>query len=180
MNTLDCIATRRSHRKFMAKPIEQEKLDIILKAAQASPISKSYFKGYQISVVRNPQVLADFDKTTAEAWGTPQAHLFYSAPTVIVISAKPLDPQYHVFACDCGCIMENMQLAALELGLGSVFIWGILNRIPQNEAFNAALKLPDGFRPECLLALGYPQEGSVPQARSIEDVPDRLAVNFVD
>ena len=179
MEVLDCIATRRSQRRFTDQAVEQEKLDIILKAAQAAPIGHSYFKGIQLTVVQNKEVLAAYDKASAIAWGKPHLHLFYNAPCVIVVSCNPADPSLHVHACDAACIMENMQLAAVEEGLASVFLWGLLNRIPQDEAFNKALNLGEGFRPECMLALGYPVPGTELKPRKIEEVPDRLAVNFV-
>lgn len=180
MDTLSCIATRRSQRRFTDQQVEKEKIATILKAGQAAPIGHSYFKGYQLTVVQNKEVLEAYDKASSLAWGSPKAHLFYNAPTLIVVSAKPQSPELRVYACDCGCIMQNMQLAAVELGLGCVFLWGLLNRIPQDEAFTKALNLPEGFRPECILALGYPVPGTELKARTLEQVPDRLGVNFVD
>lgn len=180
MEALNCIATRRSQRRFTEQLIEKEKLEIIVKAGQAAPIGHSYFKGYQITVVQNQEILKAYDRASAEAWGKPHLHLFYNAPCVIVVSAKPQDPSIHVHALDCACIMQNMQLAAVELGIGCCFLWGLLNRIPQDEAFNAALNLPEGFRPECMLACGYPVPGTELKPRTIQEVPDRLGVNYVE
>lgn len=61
-----------------------------------------------------------------------------------------------VYIADVGCILENMQLAATDIGLGSVYLWALLNRIPQSPQFVASLELPEGFKPVSALALGYP------------------------
>lgn len=95
-----------------------------------------------------------------------------------IISAKPKDDGQMVYIADVGCILENMQLAATDIGLGSVYLWALLNRIPQSPQFVASLELPEGFKPVSALALGYPAKPL--EKRSFADIkPERIATKII-
>ena len=82
------------------------------------------------------------------------------------------------YIADVGCILENMQLAATDIGLGSVYLWALLNRIPQSPQFVASLELPEGFKPVSALALGYPAKPL--EKRSFADIkPERIATKII-
>jgi nitroreductase len=70
-----------------------------------------------------------------------------------------------------------MHLAATELGLGSVFMWGSLEamrEIPELD-HTAVLDLPDGFEPLIGIAIGHPE-----QELSARDLKaDKISVNYL-
>lgn len=179
MNSLDNMATRRSTRSYTDRQVEREKLDIVLRAASAAPVGHGAYKDLRLTVVQNAQLLAETAAYCGRAFGNPKYNPFYEAPTLIVVSAKPKADGQPVFIADIGCVMENMQLAATELGLGCCFLWAMLNRIPQDERFIAALSLPEGFRAYAALALGYPA-APLPQRSLVDIKADRIAVDFVE
>ncbi len=179
MNTLDTLATRRSTRKFMpSQQVEMEKIATILKAAYASPVGHSEYKGLHISVIQNATLLQELAAYCGKAFGNEKYNPFYNAPTLIIVSAKPEEDGQLVYIANVGCVMENMQLAATELGLGCVFLWAMLNRIPQSPDFLEALSLPESFKAISALALGYPQ---IPLSkRTLQDIPDnKIVTNFI-
>lgn len=155
MDTLTAIATRRSTRVYKPEQISDSQLQTVLAAGWASPVGHGAYDELYISVVQNPKILENFAEYCGQAFGNPKYNPFYGAPTLIVISAKPKDDGQMVYIADVGCILENMQLAATDIGLGSVYLWALLNRIPQSPQFVASLELPEGFKPVSALALGY-------------------------
>lgn len=179
MNTLDALATRRSTRKYLPQQVEKEKINTILKAAYAAPVGHGAYKDLHISVVQNSELLQKTAAYCGKAFGNAAYNPFYGAPTLIIVSAKPKADEQLVYIADIGCVMENMQLAATELGLGCVYLWAMLNRITPCPELIAALNLPEGYQAVSALALGYP-EAPLP-LRTLSDIPaDRIATTFVD
>jgi nitroreductase len=89
------------------------------------------------------------------------------APVIIVACArKKLFPHllaeplagisYHQL--DMGMALEHLALRAVELGLGTCFIGWFGGR-----AVSRILGLPRGWKPLCLVALGYPAGGDAPR-----------------
>lgn len=179
MNTLDALATRRSTRKYLPQQVEKEKIDIILKAAYAAPVGHSAYKDLHIAVVQNSELLQKTAAYCGKAFGNAAYNPFYGAPTLIIVSAKPKADQQLVYIADVGCVMENMQLAATELDLGCVYLWAMLNRIPQYPELIDALKLPEGYQAISALALGYPETPLTP--KTLADIPvGKIATEFID
>ncbi|MCB2311914.1 MerR family DNA-binding transcriptional regulator [Clostridium tagluense] len=55
---------------------------------------------------------------------------------------------------NAACIMENMALAATDLGLGNVYIFGGALAIAKNPELCAELKIPEGYIPVSALPVG--------------------------
>lgn len=178
METLNTIATRRSTRKYLPTQVEKEKIDLLLKAAYAAPVGHSAYKDLHITVIQNQELLQKTAAYCGKAFGNEKYNPFYNAPTLIIVSAKPKEDEQLVYIADVGCVMENMQLAATELDLGCVYLWAMLNRIPQYPELIEALKLPEGFKAISALAVGYPETQLPP--RTLADIADnKIATEFV-
>ena len=67
-----------------------------------------------------------------------------------------------MFEYDVGAAMENMILAALGEGVGSCWLLSI-----DRDKLKGVLGVPDGYRIDCVLALGYPAEE--PAAEDLTD-----------
>lgn len=178
MNTFEVIATRRSTRKYLPAQVEKEKIELLLKSAYAAPVGHNSYKDLHITVIQNQNLLKKTAEYCGKAFGNEKYNPFYNAPTLIIVSAKPKEDGQLVYIADVGCVMENMQLAATELGLGCVYLWAMLNRIPQYPELIEALNLPNGFKAISALAVGYPE---IPLAtRSLGDIPDnKITTEFV-
>lgn len=162
MDLFDAIKTRRSIRKYLDKPIEDEKLQAVLEAVRMSP-SWANFQCWRIVVVKEKSVK---EKISALSYvesffaplgykSNPAMKALAEAPVVIVLCADPeksgtlWNQQYYLV--DSGIAAQNIMLTARALGLGSVFV-GVFD---EGELKNL-LHVPDGIRIVGLLPLGYP------------------------
>ena len=53
------------------------------------------------------------------------------------------------------CLIENMLLAATELGLGNLYVRGAVAEAAKDEALVRDMKIPAGFTPVAAAAVGY-------------------------
>lgn len=143
MNTRDAIATRRSIRRFRDDPIPEETLQAILTAATQAPSAKNR-QPWRFVVVREEkraemvrvmrEGVANM-KAQGEDTGSSEgsAKIMEQAPvTVFVFNPEGMHPwlahsieqnfQDVVNVQSIGAAIQNMLLAALDLGLGSLWI----------------------------------------------------------
>ena len=173
MNTLEAINARKSIRSYTGQPISDEQLDAILLAANAAPIGMGRYDAVHLTVITDGELLAGIEQAGAKLFGKPDLHPLYGAPTLVLVSTTLTGdaPADNVAYSNAACIVQNMSLAAVELGVGSVHIWGAIRGLVQDEALVAKLGLPEGFTPCCGIALGVTEETYAPR-----EVPaDRIA-----
>ena len=77
---------------------------------------------------------------------------------------------------NAACMVENMSLMATDLGLGHVYIYGMLRVLENNPEFAKSLELPEGFRPISGIVLGYEKN---PRTQEREVPLDRVATNYI-
>ena len=85
-------------------------------------------------------------------------NLLYDAPTLVIVSSKPNEKAPTIGLANASCIIENMSLAGIEFGVGSVYLLGCVFAISKNEELIKELNLPEGFALDAAIALGYPTE----------------------
>lgn len=159
MNTLEAIYSRKSIRNFNGESITEAELKEILKAAYASPVGRAMYDTLSMTVISNKELIEKWEKNTANAIGDPNLHPFYGAPTVILVSsAMPNAPMNNVNYSNAAIIVQNMAIAATELGVGACHIWGAVGVLSGNEELVKKLKVPDGMVPCCAIALGKTDE----------------------
>lgn len=157
METLKAIVCRKSVRNYTGEGLCKEELDSILRAAWAAPVGMGEYGAMHLTVITNKELLNDIDKNGAEFFGDPQSHPLYGAPVLIVVSAKA-DLPTDLVSANAGTIVENMALAATDMELGSVCIWGAMIGLKSNESLLAKLQLPEGFSVVGALAVGVTEE----------------------
>ena len=86
----------------------------------------------------------------------PGMNPFYGAPTVVIVSAKKSETE-NIEYSNAACVIENMLLAATDLGIGSVYLWGFIIALNLNDSLLKELNIPEGFTPISGIALGYPK-----------------------
>jgi nitroreductase len=150
--TLDTIFRRRSIRKYTNRPVEPEKLDLLLQAGMAAP-SAMNCKPWEFVVVTGPERLAQFRKRLV--FGDR------NAPAAIVVCGHPAlsaNPTARLFwVQDCSVAAENILIAATGLGLGTVWI-GIHPVAEFVRIVRQIVGLPRGVTPLCILYVGYAEE----------------------
>ncbi|WP_294473822.1 nitroreductase family protein [uncultured Ruminococcus sp.] len=152
------IFTRVSIRKFEDRPVEQEKLTKILKAAMAAP-SAGNQQPWEFFVVT--------DKAKIEALSkiSPYAGCAAGAPAVIVPCYRTEGLRWGELAeIDLSCAAENILLEITAQGLGGVWLCAA----PLEDRMTAAEKVlgdPEGLRAFAVIPVGYPAESRTQQDR---------------
>lgn len=155
MNTFDNLYSRRSIRSYTGEGMSQQELAEILKSAYAAPVGKAQYDTLHITVIENKDYLARWEAAVGEATGDPDAHPFYGAPVMILVSSVVGEPPMdNVAYSNAAILVQNMALAAVELGLGSCHIWGAVRVLNTRADLLAELKLPEGMKPCCGIILG--------------------------
>lgn len=147
---IESILTRRSIRRFTGKPIEDEKLQTILKCGAFAPTAKNT-KAWKFFVIKDKNLFARIMEIN------PFASALKTADTAIAvcIDYDKVLPGYA--PVDASAATENILLAAHALGLGSCWI-GIYPNADRVDNMQDALGLPDHVEVITLVALGYYDE----------------------
>ncbi len=175
MNTFENLYSRRSIRSFNGERPTECELREILKAAYAAPVGLAQYDTLSLTVVSDKAVLDKWEAAASKAFGKPDMHPFYGAPTVILVSSLDPSQMTNVRYSNAAIIVQNMALAATQLGVGACHIWGAINALYGNDELLSELKLPDGMIPCCAIALGHTDE-----KYSLRDIPDnRIVTNFI-
>jgi nitroreductase len=180
METLDAIAARRSIRKFKDTPIAEDLLQVILKAGSQAPSGKNR-QPWRFVIVKEDK-RAEMVKILREAiaraktqgnevgsseWST---NVMEQAPvTIFVINPEGLPPWLAhsidqnfndvVDIQSTGAAIQNMLLAAQDLGLGSLWICDVFTAY--EELLNWL-----GEKGEMIAAVSFGYADESPAARS--------------
>lgn len=146
------IMTRSSVRAFLDKPVSDETVELLLKAAMAAPSAKNR-QPWAFVVIKDRELL---EKLGASL---PNAKMTAAAPLAVVICGKldralPGEAREY-WIQDAAAATENFLLAVHALGLGAV--WTGVHPISERITIvRDALHLPDEVEPFCLIPFGWP------------------------
>ena len=141
---------RISVRRFENRPVEREKTEAMLRAAMQAP-STANQQPWEFYVVTDRKTLRRLSAVT------PFAGPAAEAPSLIV-SAYRTDCHLPDWAqIDLAIAMENLWLAADELGLGGVWL-GIAPLEERMKAVEELLGMPENLRAFALFPYGYHAE----------------------
>ena len=178
LETLQTIKSRRSIRKYTGEKISKDQLDQILTAAQASPVGMGKYKNLHLTIINNPELLDEIDQNAQNLFKINR-QMLYGAPTLILVSTQIEGDSidiYNVAFSNAACVIENMSLAAVNLGIGTCHIWGAINALNQNSDLVSKLNLPEKFIPAAGILLGVTDE-----KYSERKIPEnRIAMNVLD
>jgi len=155
METMKVIQTRCSLKSQLSeKPIEPEKLKQVLDAACLAPSARN-MQPWRFVVVEGQKQIEAF-----VAAAVPEVNaMIKQAPVIVVACARPGDDVAHdgkeYYLYDVGMAMENLVLAATDLGLVTHMMTNF------NEAeIRKILKIPEEVRVVVITPLAYPKAGS--------------------
>ena len=176
MDTLECLLTRRSVRKYKPDPIPREELEEILAAAACAPSAVNLQPWYLAAVcsqegmaafrdimrevavktrpeleerfAAHPQVIRETESFLVSLGGAPAC--------VLVFLQKPSYPDRDNVIESAAAAVENLLLAAWAKGIGSCWM-----AAPVSTGYGPALR--DRFAPGkgelvAAVALGYPDQ----------------------
>ncbi|MCF7871925.1 nitroreductase family protein [Candidatus Woesearchaeota archaeon] len=151
MDVLHAIMNRRSIRSYLRKPVEFDKLTMLLKAGSMAP-SAGNLQSYRFIVITDKKVIKGVaDHCTEQFW-------IGMAPILIVVVADVertesyygLRGQRLYAVQDCAAAIQNILLAAHDMGLGACWVGSF------DEGYIAdKLGIPEGKRPQAVITVGY-------------------------
>jgi len=145
MNISEAIRMKRAVRQFADKPLPKDVIHTILNAGRRAQSSKN---------TQAWQFIAIQDKATLKALsecGTWAGHLAGATLGVAILTPDPMEKFQIMF--DAGQAAAYMQLAAWELGVGSVPA-----SIYEPEKAREILGFPPEWHLRIALSFGYPAE----------------------
>ena len=161
---IENIMTRTSIRKYKEQPVEQEKIDIMLKAAMAAPSAVNLQPWHFIVIT---------DKVTIDQLSGRQPT---NAPLLIALcgdtdkttmpDGKTKLPDFWVE--DLSAATQNLLLAAHALGLGAVWT-GVYPAMDRTAEVAKVLNCPSNIVPLAVVRIGYPDEFPEPKDKFKEE-----------
>lgn len=162
---LEIIKDRHSVRDYDSRPIEDEKLQLILEAARLAP-SASNSQPWHFYVVRDSEKIKALSEKMPIGSRVIANSFIAEAPVVIVATAGPIDILHRMasfivnkkwYYLDLGIALEHMALTAWELGIGSCWVGWF-----DEKKVKALLDIPKNEELIVILTLGYAKETGSP------------------
>jgi len=159
---LSSIMARRSIRKYLDKPVEHEKLEVIIRAGINAPSGVNR-QPWIVRVVEDQKLIADvtevYKQENAEMVKRDKdfKNMFRNAPNLICVCT----PANGGGELDAGLLGENIMLAAQSIGLGTCCLGGPVRFLLSNEKckfFLDRLDIPADYKLNYIIAIGYPDE----------------------
>ena len=159
---LSNIMARRSVRKYLDKPVEHEKLEVIVRAGINAPSGMNR-QPWIVRVVEDQKLISDvteiYKQENAEQVKRDKdfKNMFRNAPNLICVCT----PANGGGELDAGLLGENMMLAAQSLGLGTCCLGGPVRFLKSNDKakfFIDRLEIPSDYQLNYIIAVGYPDE----------------------
>lgn len=161
---IENIMTRTSIRQYKDQPVEQEKIDIMLKAAMAAPTAMNLQPWHFVVIT---------DKKVIDQLAGPRPT---NAPLMIAVcgdtdkttmpDGKGKLPDFWVQ--DVSAATENLLLAAHAQGLGAVWT-GVYPAMERVAEVANALNCPQNIVPLAVVRIGYPDESPEPKDKFKEE-----------
>jgi len=162
MAILQCIRNRYSCRSYQDRPVEADKLGMILEAGRLAPSAKN-MQDWRFVVVTENQTRAALARAAYE-------QMFLAKAAAIIVACSNSD---YVMRCgqaigpiDVAIALEHMCLQAVELGLAGCWIGSFYP-----EKIKTLLQIPKDIAIIELLAIGYPADKyTTPQRQPLKNI----------
>ena len=158
MHVHEAMKKRKSVRSYLDKPVEKEKIDKILEAAQIAPSARNS-QEWRIIVV------TDKDVRKRLAIEAARNQMFVAEAPVVFVCCAETDKADMIcghsrYAVDCAIAVDHMTLAAVEEDLGTCWI-GAFTQEPVRKILN----IPKDIEVFALLPTGYPTDPAAVEKR---------------
>ncbi len=149
MELMEAIRTRRSIRKYTDRPVPGEMIDAIIQAAMMAPSAGNQQPWHFI-------VSTDREKLDRIPSYHPYAGMIRHATVAIVVCGAPEGTKWPDFwVQDCSAAIQNLLLAARDLGLGTVWtgVYPLEDRMTKTRELFA---IPGNIYPLAIIPVGWP------------------------
>lgn len=155
MNATEAIQRRSSTRGYTAEALTETEIETLVNAGLQAPTATNRQELHFTVLKKENPLLKEIENEKNRLWNvSPAQNFYYDAPLVIIISAESA---FKWSPVDAGIAVENIAIAAEELGLGSVIIGCIYDAFgsEKKEYFGKALGFPEGYQYEIAIAVGH-------------------------
>lgn len=154
MDFKDLAVSRFSVRNFQDRPVSEEDMAVILRAANAAPTGNN-FQPQRIYVAQSEEALAKINE---------QSRCVFGAKTVLVFAyntdeewKNPLEEGVHSGEQDVSIVATHVMLQAWEIGVGCCWV-----NYFANSKLEKALGLPANEKVVLIMPMGYPAPDAKP------------------
>ncbi|RCK75992.1 MAG: Nitroreductase family protein [Candidatus Ozemobacter sibiricus] len=145
------LLSRHSVRKFLSTPVEEWRLEFLLKAAMQAPSAGNQMP-WEFLVIDDRALLDRLPEVH------PYAAMTRTAPMAILVCGDQQREKYQGFwVQDCAAATQNILLAAHGMGLGSVWV-GVYPIAERVDALRQLFNVPAHLIPFSLIPVGWPAE----------------------
>lgn len=153
MDFKDLAVKRYSVRAFAERPVEEEKLKLVLEACRNSPTAKN-LQSQTVFVAKNPETVERIGKCCG---------CYYPSPVVLIVAYKE---EYawtretdgmNFGRVDATIAATQMMLQAADIGLGTTFV-----AFFEEEKLKKEFPVLEEMKILAVLPLGYPAEDAEP------------------
>ena len=155
-NVIEAIKKRSSTRGYTEQPLTDAEMNQLLHAGLQAPTAANKQEIHFTILQSDNPILKELEeeKNRLRDITAPQHNFYYEAPVVVILSA---DNTFRWGTLDAGIAVENMALAAEELGLGSLIIGCIYDALmgEKKDYFANALHFPENYEYKIAIAFGH-------------------------
>ena len=148
---MEVINIRRSVRKFNDKPIEKEKIELILRAAMQAPSARNQ-QPWKFLVSENKETFEKLSKATPKMSFINGASLVIVYLTDLTSLKTPM-----MYPQDLSAAIENSLLEACSLGIGSCWC-GTYPNGERMQKVREIFDLDNNLEPFAVVGFGYPED----------------------
>jgi nitroreductase len=154
MSSYELILTRRSIRQFKPNPVSRDILEKLVNSARLAP-SGANLQPLEFVAIDDGEIKKElFSCLRWAAHIAPEGNPKPGCePTAYVVVLVNLDIRKSGYEREVGAAVENMILTAWEKSIGSCWIANA-----DTDRIQEMLKVPENYRVDSVLALGYPAE----------------------
>ncbi|MDE5896273.1 MAG: nitroreductase family protein [Clostridia bacterium] len=153
MDFLKLAEDRYSVRKFLDRPVESEKLELILQAGLVAPTACNK-QPFRILAITQKEGLEKLQRCTRSHFNAPAALLVCSHGEECWKRTYDGRPSGEI---DASIVTTHMMLEAASLGIGSCWVMHF-----RPQAVREEFSVPDALDPVALLVMGYPAPDAAP------------------
>jgi nitroreductase len=167
MDTIKCINSRRSIRKYLNKKISASIIKKLIVAASNAPSSMNDQPWIFITITKK-KTMNNLIKVKAQL-----SKFIGTAPLIIACCFDKTKSRSKIHNLEnVALAAENILLTCTALKLGACYVTAFDSRFPEIEkSIIKELKLPKKVKPVCLISIGYPdQKPSKKNMRPLKEI----------
>ncbi|MFA5187898.1 MAG: nitroreductase family protein [Patescibacteria group bacterium] len=169
METLECIKTRRSRRKFLKQEVIEDLINKIIEAGKCAPSSENS-QPWQFFIVKNKSLKDKFAGTNYKE--NEESILSCNFILVICVDKEKTPTR---FVEDGVLAAANMMMAIHDLGLGAVYLSAYkADDQTKEENVKRIFNIPANLMPICLLLVGYSDPDEKLETKKLRDNKDLI------